>query len=68
MALFRACVPVHLSQQLVDGLSGVGVHGRLDPLPPHTVQLVNEDDTRSVSLRLPWGKDQKVINKLLTIY
>ena len=44
--------PVHLSQQLVDGLSGVGVHGGLNPLSPHTVQLIDEDHTRGACLRL----------------
>ena len=54
--------PVHLSQQLVDGLSGVGVHGRLDPLPADTVQLIDEDNTWSIGLRLPWGNHQQLIN------
>lgn len=44
--------PVHFSQQLVDGLPGVGVHRRLDPLPTDAVQLVDEDDARRVSLCL----------------
>lgn len=64
--------PVHLSQQLVDGLSGVGVHRRLDSLPAHAVQLIDEDDTGSVRFCL-FCKTQKgklwyncVINGLLT--
>ena len=45
--------PVHLSQQLVDGLSGIRMHGRLDPLPTHAVQLVDEDHAGSVAFSLP---------------
>lgn len=48
--------PVHLRQQLVDGLPGVGVHGGLYPLSPHAVQLVDEHHAGGVGLGLSWGK------------
>ena len=46
-------LPIHLSEQLVDSLSGVGVHGRLNPFPTNTVQLINEDHTGSIGFTLP---------------
>ena len=42
--------PVHLGQQLVDGLVGVGMDLGTGPLGPHRVNLVDEDDTRRLQL------------------
>jgi len=44
--------PVHFRQQLVDGLSRVGMHGRLHSLPADAVQLIDEDDTGRVGFGL----------------
>lgn len=50
--------PVHFSQQLVDCLSGIWMHRRLNPLSANAVQLIDEDHAGSIRFCL-FCKPQK---------
>lgn len=51
-------LPVHFSKQLVDSLSGVRVHGGLNPFSTNAVKLIDEDHTGSVGFSLPCEKSR----------
>lgn len=49
-------LPIHFSKKLINGLSWIWMHRRLNSLPTNRVQLINKYNTWCICFCFPWQK------------